>query len=185
MPRASSLTIIVVAASWLLSGANPSSAQGPYYAVPAWDQKLPASTRFVAVLSEEFCTPACEQIATAVLDRETGLVWERIPSTSALIFAQATIVCAAKVRGGRAGWRLPDFDEAASLIDPTVTTGLRLPPGHPFINIAARGYWTRTVSPIGTKLRLLVNFDHDLGAIFTPADEAFHRPVWCVRGGAK
>ena len=187
MQRLSSLTRAIVAICCLMAGAIPSSAQGPYYPPPAWAQKLPASTRFVLVLFEEFCTPDCQQIATAVLDRETGLVLERIPSTSEATFLGATVVCAAKARGGRAGWRLPDYDELASLIDPTVTTGVRLPPGHPFINVAAQGYWTRTVWPSGANpnVRLLVNFHSDLGAIFTPADEGFHRHVWCVRGGAK
>ncbi len=173
-----------VALSCLFAGASASSAQAPYYALPAWDQKLPASTRFVLVLFQEFCTPDCHLVATGVLDLETGLVWERIPSTTALVFSQATITCAAKFHGGRAGWRIPDFDEMASLIDATVTTGLRLPPGHPFINVVgATGYWTRTVYK--PTFRLILNIDHDLGAIFSPTDETYHRPVWCVRGGAK
>jgi hypothetical protein len=185
MQRSSSPTRAVLAICRLMAPASPASAQGPYYAMPAWDQTLPASTRFVLVLFQEVCTPECHQIATGVLDRETGLVWERIPSASAIQFVPATIACAAKVRGGRLGWRLPDFDELASLMDPTVTAGVRLPPGHPFINIGDRGYWTRTVSPFGTNSRLLVNFHYDLGGIFSPADEQFHRPVRCVRGGAK
>jgi hypothetical protein len=184
MPRSSSLTHAVVAICCLMAGVTPSSAQGPYYAVPAWDQKLPASTRFVLVLFEEFCTPVCQQMATAVLDRETGLVWERIPSTSALTFLEATIACAASKRGGRAGWRLPEFDEIASLVDPSVTTGLSFPPGHPFINVGDQGYWTRT-APFGPQFRLLVKFRLDLGSILEGVDVGFHRPVWCVRGGAK
>jgi hypothetical protein len=43
------------------------SQNGPYYATPSWDQKLPAATRFI-VLSDWF--------NEAALDRETGLVWE-------------------------------------------------------------------------------------------------------------
>lgn len=38
---------------------------------PAWSQKLPAAQRFVLVLDGE-----------AVLDKETGLVWERSPDTT-------------------------------------------------------------------------------------------------------
>jgi hypothetical protein len=73
MQRSSSLTRAVLAICCLMAPASPASAQGPYYAMPAWDQTLPASTSFVLVRSQEFCTPDCHQIATAILDRETGL----------------------------------------------------------------------------------------------------------------
>jgi hypothetical protein len=186
MQRWSSLSPAVVAICCLMAAASPSSGQGPYYATPAWDLKLPGSTRFVRVLFDEMCANnICAQVATGILDRETGLVWERVPSTSEVDFSAATIVCAGKVRGGRAGWRLPDFDELASLIDPSVTTGVLLPAGHPFSDIGDLGYWTRTVYPSLPNSRLLVNFNSDLGGLFSPVDEGFHRPVWCVRGGAK
>jgi hypothetical protein len=50
-------------------------APGPYYAMPSWDQTLPVATRFI-VLSN--------MGSNAVLDRETGLVWERSPVAAAL-----------------------------------------------------------------------------------------------------
>src|SRR5262249_23927325 len=43
---------------------------GRYYATPSWDQTLPASTRFIVLSNFN---------SQAVLDRETGLVWERTP----------------------------------------------------------------------------------------------------------
>ena len=46
------------------------TANGPYYAMPSWDQQLPASTRFIVLSNWN---------SEAVLDRETGLVWERAP----------------------------------------------------------------------------------------------------------
>src|SRR5271169_1120634 len=49
------------------------SQNGPYYANPSWDQQLPASTRFVVLTNWG---------SQAVLDRETGLVWELTPSTN-------------------------------------------------------------------------------------------------------
>ena len=51
------------------------TSNGPYYAMPAWDQKLPASTRFVVLLDWN---------SEAVLDRNTGLVWEKSPATTVL-----------------------------------------------------------------------------------------------------
>ena len=72
--------IIGLMALGLLAGvaltAGPAQAVdavGPYYAIPAWDQSLPASTRFVVL------TNWGQQ---AVLDKETGLVWERSPATT-------------------------------------------------------------------------------------------------------
>src|SRR4030095_1330601 len=83
----------------------------------------------------------------AVLDRETGLVWERSPSTQTLAWPNARLFCAQKAVGGRGGWRLPAFNELASLVDPTVTNPgvLRLPAGHPFLNVQAAAYWSATV----------------------------------------
>ena len=48
-------------------------ANGPYYATPSWDQTLPANTRFIVLANFD---------NQAVLDRETGLVWHRAPSTA-------------------------------------------------------------------------------------------------------
>src|SRR4051794_27074001 len=46
---------------------------GPYYANPSWDQQLPAAQRFIVLQNWN---------NEAVLDRETGLVWERQPVTN-------------------------------------------------------------------------------------------------------
>jgi len=83
----------------------------------------------------------------AVLDRETGLVWERSPSTQTLAWSNARLFCAQKAVGGRGGWRLPAFNELASLVDPTITNPAvpRLPAGHPFQNVQAAEYWSATV----------------------------------------
>src|SRR5258706_16328966 len=64
----------LVAAALLALGAGPAGADavGPYYATPSWDQTLPASTRFVVLSNFN---------SEAVLDRETGLVWEKSPAT--------------------------------------------------------------------------------------------------------
>lgn len=94
---------------------------------PVWSQMLPASERFVLVLNEE-----------AVLDKETGLVWERSPSSNTSwpgLHADMSAHCANLAVGGRKGWRLPGTAELASLIDPSQTNPPMLPTGHPFKNV--------------------------------------------------
>jgi hypothetical protein len=74
--------VIVTALSCFLLAGVPARAQttavGPYLATPAWDQKLQCDTlttcpRFVVLSNWN---------SEAALDRETGLVWERSPSTT-------------------------------------------------------------------------------------------------------
>src|SRR5215471_13790444 len=93
-----------VAAAFILVGAGPAGADavGPYYATPSWDQTLPASTRFVVLSNFS---------SQAVLDRDTGLVWERTPSlpagSSGTTRNAAILFCWDAKTGGRLGWRLP------------------------------------------------------------------------------
>jgi hypothetical protein len=89
---------------------------------PAWSQTLPAGQRFVLVMG-----------GAAVLDKETGLVWEKSPSSRDSTWLDAQLHCNVNSAGGRFGWRLPVIQELASLIDPSVPEpGPTLPPGHPF-----------------------------------------------------
>ncbi|HKA41023.1 MAG TPA: DUF1566 domain-containing protein [Burkholderiales bacterium] len=57
----------------------------------------------------------------AVLDRETGLVWQRSPVGHGR-WNVASSQCLLAKTGGRVGWRLPTVNELASLLDPSVTT---------------------------------------------------------------
>jgi PEP-CTERM motif len=64
------------------------TAVGPYYATPAWDQTLPCSApnncpRFIVLSNMN---------SEAVLDRESGLVWERSPRHEGNFFWSATAV---------------------------------------------------------------------------------------------
>src|SRR6266404_2490251 len=88
-------TLGLMIVSWVGFAANPAgaatTAAGPYYANPSWDQQLPASTRFV-VLSN-WIDAAHASGGAAVLDRETGLVWEQSPSTTTLFWLAAEGHC--------------------------------------------------------------------------------------------
>ena len=92
-----------------------------------WDRNLPSASRFT-ILSE-FNNEA-------VLDNNTGLVWEKSPQGLSSSWDQARFTCINKTVGGQKGWRLPSVPELASLIDPSVVPpGPTLPPGHPFLNV--------------------------------------------------
>jgi hypothetical protein len=54
----------------------------------------------------------------AVLDKETGLVWEKSPSLDTFTWDFAVYHCATLSAGGGAGWRLPGISGLMSLVDP-------------------------------------------------------------------
>ena len=155
------------------------SGAGPYYALPAWAQKLACTTaancpRFIVLTDWN---------SEAVLDRETGLVWEKSPSTTDVRWHIARVECARRMTGGRQGWRLPSFAELASLLDPS-NRAPALPSGHPFIGVQSGPldvYWSATTSAD--------NADSAWGVVFVGVGgvSTFRKleqfKMWCVRGG--
>ena len=136
-----------------------------------WDQALPAAQRFVVLAA--FAN-------AAVLDKNTGLVWEQAPAATIATWATATNTCINKNVGGQKGWRLPSIPELASLIDPTVTApGPTLPAGHPFTNVQSAGYWSAATGAGLPSVAWLVDFGHGL-VIFDGKTNSIY--AWCVRG---
>jgi len=121
----------------------------------------------------------------AVLDHETGLVWERQPSNQLVAWPNARLMCARKAVGGRGGWRLPAFDELATLIDPAVAIGPCLPVGHPFLNVQAGDYWTVTVFNNQPGFTMAVSFQFNPGEVGVSDANINGAPkhAWAVRGG--
>ncbi|MDX2436471.1 MAG: DUF1566 domain-containing protein [Acidobacteriota bacterium] len=117
-----------------------------------------------------------------MLDKETGLVWDRSPGSLVGPWWFAVANCHIKEVGGRRGWRLPTVEEAASLLDSSQTTP-ELPEGHPFINLPNGGnapVWTQTTDPLDLDLAWIVSFtDGQIGSFLKTTSEYF----WCVRGG--
>ena len=147
-------------------------------AVPleSWDSKIQNSSQRFKVLADFG--------GTAVLDMETKLVWERSPSTTGGSWSVALGMCINKNVGGRFGWRLPAIPELASLIDPSVIgAGPTLPPGHPFQNVVATGYWSATtLSYMSTHAWTVIFRSGDFGGV-SPDLKDLGAGVWCVRGG--
>jgi len=150
---------------------------------PLWDiteadwQDWSPNPRF-AVFDAGTGTPTDD----AVLDKETGLVWERSPAMDKKASWNAAIVYSyTKVVGHRKGWRLPTIEELLSLVDPAKNNPT-LPTGHPFVNIQTDYfYWSCTLG--------MSNLPSDAwGYNFGNGDTsnvAKTAPVyvWLVRGG--
>jgi hypothetical protein len=160
---------------------EPSGPPGPtmrtldeIYSTNSWSKKLPCDSqtncpRFEIVMD-----------GAGVLDKETGLVWEKSPSTSTFAWQSAGYHCFGLLTGGgRCGWRLPTFEELASLFDPTVYP--RLPSGHPFVNVQSGEYWSATIPTGFTDRAWVVGFYGGLPGFVGAMTNTDH--VWCVRGG--
>ena len=175
------LLIFLVAITFTTYSAEAQTvAPGPYYAMPSWDQTIPCVSadncpRFIVLSNWN---------NEAVLDRETGLVWERSPSTQTSVWQlgalqNASYACLTKAVGNRLGWRLPTVQELASLVDPT-NNSPALPTGHPFSNVQGSYYWSATVALTDPDGAWTVRFDN--GNLTQYIKDAANY-VWCVRGG--
>ncbi len=133
------------ARAWCVRGAGDTASQQPDEQ-PAWSRRLDAtgfchSARFECVLPT-----AAEVTGEAVLDRETGLVWQRTPTAALANWAGSVQYCGSTVTGGRMGWRAPSYSELSSLLDPAVVAPqVSLPPGNPFdLGAGSRTFWAGT-----------------------------------------
>lgn len=118
----------------------------------------------------------------AVLDKETGLVWERSPQTMSVRWSVARRTCIEKNVGGQKGWRLPSLEELTSLVDPSIPPpGPTLPPGHPFLTVQSTVYWSATRVDEDARGSWAVHFG--LGGGTTFINWAHSVQVWCVRDG--
>lgn len=119
----------------------------------------------------------------AVLDKETGLVWERTPSGQNRTWLDAIGYVYNKNIGGRLGWRLPAIEELASLVDPTQTTGPFLPLDHPFdVLTGGQVYYSATTLHSSSPPNAFAMRPYD-GSIVTIRKDDQSGFVWCCRTG--
>jgi hypothetical protein len=167
----------VLIAGWIISGpSGVVQAEQESHQMLRWDQALPAAGRFVVLAAFN---------NNAVLDKNTGLVWERSPSTTTARWDDITPTgaahtCIDRIVGGQKGWRLPAIAELMSLVDPSVPSpGPTLPPGHPFLNVQSASYWSSSVVAADPLHVWDVRFNFGDAFTGSPQGSVY---VWCVRG---
>jgi Protein of unknown function (DUF1566) len=138
---------------------------------PVWDRKIDSPKRFKVLKPFD---------SAAVLDQETGLVWEREPNAALGNFVFALEHCVLAEIGGRSGWRLPAIHELRTLAPAESNV---LPEGHPF---AAAGsvYWSLTDAAAFSTAAYVLDLDGDPVVLRTLDKASNEVRIWCVRGPA-
>lgn len=149
---------------------------------PSWHQILPSSNGAAGG-----CNSArfqCVMGDVAVLDQETGLVWQRTVGAETGNSDSALLACEFSAIGGRYGWRVPTHPELLTITD---TSADHLPDGHPFVGVLTANddmFWTSTkFTSLDLHYFFVVNIDVP-GDPLTLAGTSLQRH-WCVRGGGQ
>jgi hypothetical protein len=172
------LATMILPAMVLAGSLEPSAAPAPTMKSldqipPTWSIRLPAEQRFV-VLADFY--------NSAVLDKETGLVWVRSPSAQTYSWYVAHDRCN-RTWMGRMGWRLPTWQELQSLAMEDASPELpTIPNPNPFTGVLReQAYWSATTDARDTSKAWLVRFtDTDYHFSYLKSNPG---GVWCVRGG--
>lgn len=160
-------------------GAPASTMQRLSDIAPSWSRILSdtngdgagcGSTRFECIFG-----------GVAVLDHETGLVWQRSPAYTARNWQGAVDTCRGETTGNRRGWRLPYIEEYLSLVDlseslPAISSE------SPFTGIDGYYWSANTFDTPGSSEYEAVLFRSDDG-LWIYGGRLTDHYVWCVRGG--
>jgi hypothetical protein len=142
--------------------------------LPSWHSSL--STQG-ACQSERW---DCVIKGNAVLDRETGLVWQQdsLVNADELNWYDSLAICRTLNLEGKLGWRVPTIEEFFTLLD-----NFSQPPDPPFTAGVNPRYWTASTDPANAANALYWSFT--AGSIFPGAKSGVPATgigVWCVRG---
>lgn len=185
---AGALALVLIASLARSINAGPLDPPGPVGStmrtlgdlVPSWHTTLSSSG---GCSSQRF---SCVMGGAAVLDNETGLVWEKTPAFAALTdtWFNVETLCTSNTAGGRFGWRMPTAEEMLSLKDPAVFPD-GLPVGHPFSGLGSATFWTATSDPSNEDNARYVSMSL-VGSSEQTAwkGNSIVASVWCVRGGS-
>lgn len=124
--------------------------------------------------------PVADFADEAILDKETGLVWERRPSAISLTWTSARVACTEKVVAGRKQWRLPSLEEMRALVDDS-RSNPALPAHHPFKGVLHFGYWTESEPTTGGDQAWAVSLSD---ATQWPQRKDTRGLAWCVRSSS-
>ena len=131
-----------------------------------WDANSPSASRFTTAFPG------------AVLDKNTGLVWEQAPDATTRTWFSATVSCVNKTVGGTVGWRLPSVVELKSVQDPSLPAPFV--PASVFTDVQSDPpYWSATTDVALPSNAWLVVF---LNGFVDFHDKALPLHAWCVRG---
>jgi hypothetical protein len=132
-----------------------------------WDTNHPSASRFTTAFTG------------AVLDKNTGLVWEQAPDATGRSRSDSVFYCVSKNINGTRGWRLPSVPELTSLIDPSLPAPFV--PASVFTGVQSANYWSATTvaDSINSGNAWFVHLDNGLAAY---DNEAVLDRAWCVRG---
>lgn len=169
---------------------------------PSWDKTLSALGPLKAdgVTRDSCNSPRFKCVMAdrrAVLDRETGLVWEALATGLRPDWISAFNACATLTKGDRAGWRLPTIEELLSLYDPAGSVDIHgapvgLPSGHPFFTTIGdfrETVWTSSYLPVDSTRAAAFDFSQprdaygQLNVLYRSRDS--QGSAWCVRGGSR
>ena len=133
-----------------------------------WDTKNASASRF---------TVLADFGGGAVLDNNTGLVWQQSPATIKTTWSDARGQCSDQPIGGARGWRLPSLPELTSLIDPSLPA--------PFVPNVFTGvqldiYWSATTVSDNTNNKWSVDYSSGLTGLSNRITASNY--YLCVRG---
>jgi hypothetical protein len=174
------------------SGGSLDPAEPPASTMRSLDDVLPSWSATYLTAGADPCDTQrfrCVLGGQGVLDRETGLVWQKTPLTTAAANSEeANVGCATTKIGGRYGWRPPRFSELTTLFDDTqVAPAPSLPLNHPFVITTQTGYfWTLTEYPSDffAVVRFVGSAPGSPGEFSVLASSTSGGYSWCVRGPA-
>lgn len=153
------------------SGVTPASASQPASATGnptlRWDSNYPSASRFITAFPG------------AVLDKNTGLVWEQAPDATLRQWLAVTRDCLNKNVGGTVGWRLPSIVELKSVQDPSLSPPF-LATGA-FLGVQSAIYWSATTWVADpTNYAWATTFSS--GLVHPLLSNGNLALAWCVRG---